>query len=413
MCRRGSRPPGSGSGSATPVVSGESVDAACAFFGPLALDGFHRVESEPQRLEQGARRPVRRFRRRHNTIATTEEVKRLIDKNSQHRPPKTATAILREPDGIVDSDRIIYPDLAEPRRMVSVPVSLDQPDITRAFGGDEHQSVFCAVNRRAVIVFELVLAALRSPPPQPRSISSPPRKHRIIRPSQRPQRHHANINRPDTTPRFARTHNPESSSPKTPDPRSGMVFCLETQQIAGPDVCLGLLPTLGSLHSRLASSRSRSGIVYRRQSLATRPRCISANPRGLLIPTSIELVQWSRGFAFGSIGGCCSCSRGLWCCVARIRGGRPRIVPQYITNTATLLDDDRTILLVAGPCRSRRQTTVVESLTEVRVGVTALIGPGSIPGCEDHVRIELDSVLGSRSLIDSRNGRVVEVERAR
>jgi len=94
-------------------------------------------------------------------------------------------------------------------------------------------------------------------------------------------------------------------------------------------------------------------------------------------------------------------------------GGRPQVVPQYITDTAMLMDDGRTILLVAGPCRSRRQTTVVESQTEVRVGVTALIGPGTIPACADHVRIELDGVLGLRSLIDSLNGRVIEVEPTR
>jgi len=131
-------------------------------------------------------------------------------------------------------------------------------------------------------------------------------------------------------------------------------------------------------------------------------------------PASIDLVQWSRGFAFGSIGRCCSSGRGVWCCVVRVRGGRPQIVPQYITDTAMLSDEGLTILLRVGPCRSQRQTTVVESQTEVQVGVTALLHPGRPElACLDHVRIELASVLGSRSLVDSRNGRVVEVEPAR
>jgi len=95
-------------------------------------------------------------------------------------------------------------------------------------------------------------------------------------------------------------------------------------------------------------------------------------------------------------------------------GDRPRNVPQYIRNSALLSDDGRTILLEASPCLSRRQTTVVESRTEVQVGVTALMQSGvSYPACIDYVEVELDSVLGSRDLIDSRNGRVVEVEPAR
>ena len=59
----------------------------------------------------------------------------------------------------------------------------------------------------------------------------------------------------------------------------------------------------------------------------------------------------------------------------------------------------------------RYYTTVVETRTEVRVSVDSVHRTdGVIQPCIGYVLLELDSVLGSRVLIDSLSGRTIEVE---
>jgi len=76
-------------------------------------------------------------------------------------------------------------------------------------------------------------------------------------------------------------------------------------------------------------------------------------------------------------------------------------------------DDGLTLRFNAGICDQRYHTTVVETRTEVRVGVDSVHRTaGVLQPCIGDVRLKLDSVLGSRSLIDSLTGRVIQVEPA-